>query len=55
YILEDEDSIDKGVIDKSKKRKPDDANRVKGPPVGSNQGLKRKKTSKDVEPSKKAK
>ncbi|GJX46964.1 hypothetical protein Tco_0272154 [Tanacetum coccineum] len=54
-ILEDEDAIDKGVVDKSKKRKPDDADRDEGPPAGSNKGLKRKKTSKDVEPSKKAK
>ncbi|GKE84692.1 hypothetical protein Tco_1558434 [Tanacetum coccineum] len=36
-ILEDEDAMDKGVVDKS------------------NQGLKRKKTSKDIESSKKAK
>nr|GEX11939.1 hypothetical protein [Tanacetum cinerariifolium] len=54
-ILEGEDAMDKGVADKSKKRKPDDANRDEGPPSGSNQGLKRKKTVKDVEPSKKAK
>ncbi|GJY49363.1 hypothetical protein Tco_0439319 [Tanacetum coccineum] len=54
-ILKDEDAMDKGVVDKSKKRKPDDANRDEGPPAGSNQGLKRKKISKDVEPSKKAK
>ncbi|GJS55155.1 hypothetical protein Tco_0628517 [Tanacetum coccineum] len=54
-ILEDEDAMDKGVVDKLNKRKPDDANRDEGPPARSNQGLKRKKTSKDVEPSKKAK
>ncbi|GKD73146.1 hypothetical protein Tco_1331428 [Tanacetum coccineum] len=54
-ILEDEDAMDKGVADKSKKRKPDDADRDEGPLVRSNQGLKRKKTSKDAKPSKKAK
>nr|GEZ24251.1 integrase, catalytic region, zinc finger, CCHC-type, peptidase aspartic, catalytic [Tanacetum cinerariifolium] len=54
-ILECEDAMDKGVANKSKKRKPDDANRDEGPPAGSNQGLKRKKIVKDVEPSKKAK
>ncbi|GJS13022.1 hypothetical protein Tco_0407494 [Tanacetum coccineum] len=54
-ILENEDAMDKGVADKSKKRKPDDADKDEGPPAGSNQGLKRKKTSKDDEPSKKAK
>ncbi|GJV34781.1 hypothetical protein Tco_1407258 [Tanacetum coccineum] len=42
-ILEDEDAMDKGVADKSKKRKPDDADRDESPPTGSNQGLKRKK------------
>nr|GEW59679.1 hypothetical protein [Tanacetum cinerariifolium] len=55
FILKDEDAMDKGVTDKTKKRKPDDADRDEGPPAGSNQGLKRKKISKDVEPSKKAK
>ncbi|GKC09414.1 hypothetical protein Tco_1001024 [Tanacetum coccineum] len=54
-ILEDEDAMDKGVANKSKKRKPDDADRDEGPPTRSNQGLKRKKTSKDTELSKKAK
>nr|GEU58267.1 hypothetical protein [Tanacetum cinerariifolium] len=54
-ILEDEDAMDKGVVDKSKKRKPDDADRDEGLPAGSNQGLKKKKTSKDTKPSKKAK
>nr|GEV22133.1 hypothetical protein [Tanacetum cinerariifolium]GEX36739.1 hypothetical protein [Tanacetum cinerariifolium]GEX36741.1 hypothetical protein [Tanacetum cinerariifolium] len=54
-ILEDEDAMDKGVADKSKKRKPDDADRDEGPPVRPNQGLKRKKTGKDDEPSKKVK
>ncbi|GJR92101.1 hypothetical protein Tco_0216112 [Tanacetum coccineum] len=54
-ILEDEDAMDKGVAEKSKKRNPDDANRDEGPHAGSNQGLKRKKTRKDAELSKKAK
>nr|GEZ35806.1 hypothetical protein [Tanacetum cinerariifolium] len=54
-ILEDEDAIDKGIADKSNKRKPDDADRDEGPPAGSNQGLKKKKTSQDDEPLKKAK
>nr|GEV98134.1 hypothetical protein [Tanacetum cinerariifolium] len=50
-IIEDEDAMDKGVANKSKKRKPDDADRDEGPPVGPDQGLKRKKTSKDAKPS----
>ncbi|GJS05507.1 hypothetical protein Tco_0322015, partial [Tanacetum coccineum] len=54
-ILEDEEAMDKGVADRLKKRKPDDADRDEGPPAGSDQGLKRKKTGKDIEPSKKAK
>nr|GEV67046.1 hypothetical protein [Tanacetum cinerariifolium] len=53
-ILEDEDSMDKGVADKSK-RKPDDIDIDEGPLVRPDQGLKRKKTSKDIESSKKAK
>ncbi|GJV47251.1 hypothetical protein Tco_1437463 [Tanacetum coccineum] len=52
-ILEDKDAMDKGVVDKLNKRKPDDAKRDEDPPAGLDQGLKRKKTSKDVEPSKK--
>ncbi|GJU69826.1 hypothetical protein Tco_1256085 [Tanacetum coccineum] len=32
-ILEDEDTMDKGVVDKSKKRKPDDTDRDEGPPA----------------------
>nr|GEX01704.1 hypothetical protein [Tanacetum cinerariifolium] len=51
-ILEDEDAMDKGVADKLKKRKPDDVDKDEGPPTRSNQGLKRKKTSKDAEPLK---
>ncbi|GJV03768.1 hypothetical protein Tco_1337337 [Tanacetum coccineum] len=54
-ILEDEDAMDEGVADKLKKRKQDDADKDKGPSAGSDQGLKRQKTSKDYEPSKKAK
>nr|GEX59496.1 integrase, catalytic region, zinc finger, CCHC-type, peptidase aspartic, catalytic [Tanacetum cinerariifolium] len=54
-ILEDEDAIDKFVVDKSKKRKLDDGDRDEGPPAGPNQGLKRKKTGKETEPSKRAK
>ncbi|GKA98123.1 hypothetical protein Tco_0826017 [Tanacetum coccineum] len=54
-ILEDEDAMYKGVTDRLKKRDPDDADRDEGPLVGPDNGLKRKKTSKDVEPSKKAK
>ncbi|GJY53794.1 hypothetical protein Tco_0445458 [Tanacetum coccineum] len=52
-ILENENAIDKGVTDKLKKRKLDDADRDEDPPAGSDQGLKRRKTSKDVKPSKK--
>ncbi|GJV65786.1 hypothetical protein Tco_1476614 [Tanacetum coccineum] len=53
-ILEDEDAMDKGVVDKSKKIKPDDTDRDEGPPAGPDQRLKRKKTGKETEPSKKA-
>ncbi|GJT66168.1 hypothetical protein Tco_1017648 [Tanacetum coccineum] len=54
-ILEDEDAMDKGVADKLKKRKPNDADRDEGPPAGLDQELKRKKTSKETKPSNKAK
>nr|GEV74895.1 hypothetical protein [Tanacetum cinerariifolium] len=54
-ILKDEDAMDKGVVDKLKKTKPDDADRDKDPPIGSDQRLKRRKTTKYVEPSKKVK
>ncbi|GKE36769.1 hypothetical protein Tco_1460174, partial [Tanacetum coccineum] len=50
-ILEDEDAMDEGVVDKLKKRKLDDADKDEGSSAGSDQGLKRQKTSKDVEPS----
>ncbi|GKB65879.1 hypothetical protein Tco_0927291 [Tanacetum coccineum] len=54
-ILADEDVMDKGVADIQKKRKPDDADRDEDPPAKPDQGLKRRKTSKDTEQSKKAK
>nr|GEV15834.1 hypothetical protein [Tanacetum cinerariifolium] len=54
-ILEDEDAMDKGVADRLKKRKPNDADRYEDPPTEPEQGLKRKKTGKETEPSKKAK
>ncbi|GJU82304.1 hypothetical protein Tco_1284669 [Tanacetum coccineum] len=54
-ILEDEDAMDKGVADKLKKRKSDDANRDEGQPARPDQGLKRKKIGKETKPSKKAK
>nr|GEY03306.1 hypothetical protein [Tanacetum cinerariifolium] len=54
-ILKDEDAIDEGVAKKLKKRKPNDADKDEGPCAGSDRGLKRRKTSKDTEPSKKAK
>nr|GEU44861.1 hypothetical protein [Tanacetum cinerariifolium] len=54
-ILEDEDAMDKGVANKLNKRKPDDADKDEGPSAGSDRGLKRPKTSKDTEPSNKAK
>ncbi|GKC94231.1 hypothetical protein Tco_1159673, partial [Tanacetum coccineum] len=54
-ILEDEDAIDEGVADKLKKRKQDNADKDEGPFPGSDRGLKRWKTSKDTEPSKKVK
>ncbi|GJV73889.1 hypothetical protein Tco_1493884 [Tanacetum coccineum] len=54
-ILEDEDAMDEGFADKLKKKKQDDADKDEGPFVGSDRGLKRRKTSKDTEQSKKAK
>ncbi|GJU88357.1 hypothetical protein Tco_1300780 [Tanacetum coccineum] len=54
-ILEDEDAMDEGFADKLKKRKPDDADKYEGPSARSDRGLKRQKTSKDTEQSKKAK
>ncbi|GJW84030.1 hypothetical protein Tco_0157175 [Tanacetum coccineum] len=52
-IIEDEDAMDKGVADKLKKRKPDDAERDEDTLARPDQGLKRRKTSKDTEQSKK--
>nr|GEV98133.1 hypothetical protein [Tanacetum cinerariifolium] len=49
-IIEDEDAMDKGVANKSKKRKPDDADRDEGPPVGPDQG--QKSTSKSAQAEK---
>nr|GFA02523.1 hypothetical protein [Tanacetum cinerariifolium] len=53
-ILKDEDAMDEGVADKLKKQKPDDTDKDKGPFAGSDRWLKRQKTSKDTEQSKKA-
>nr|GEU52827.1 putative nucleotidyltransferase, ribonuclease H [Tanacetum cinerariifolium] len=47
-ILTDEDAMAQGA-DEQKKRKPVDDNRDEEPPVGPVHGLKRRKTSKDVE------
>ncbi|GKE50976.1 hypothetical protein Tco_1486132, partial [Tanacetum coccineum] len=52
-ILDDEDTMDKGVADELKKRKPNDADKDKGPTTGSDRGLKRQRTSKGTETSKK--
>ncbi|GJY60731.1 hypothetical protein Tco_0461388 [Tanacetum coccineum] len=54
-IIEDENAMEKGVADRLKKRKPDDADKEEVPSAGSDRGLKRQKTSKDTKPSKKAK
>ncbi|GJS78026.1 hypothetical protein Tco_0727907 [Tanacetum coccineum] len=54
-IIEDENVMEKGVVDQLKKRKPDDADKEEGPSAGLDRGLKRQKPSKDTEPSKKAK
>nr|GEX23340.1 hypothetical protein [Tanacetum cinerariifolium] len=51
-ILKDEDAMDKGVVDKSKKRKPDDADKDEGPPAGPDQWFKRNTTGEEPEPSK---
>nr|GEY78474.1 hypothetical protein [Tanacetum cinerariifolium] len=52
-ILKDKDAMDKGVADELKKRKPDDADKDKGPSAVSDRGLKRQRTSKGTETSKK--
>ncbi|GJT82011.1 hypothetical protein Tco_1056353 [Tanacetum coccineum] len=53
-ILEDEDAMDKGVADELKKKKPYDDDKDEGPFAGSDQGLKRQRTSKETKTSKKA-
>ncbi|GKC36473.1 hypothetical protein Tco_1048857 [Tanacetum coccineum] len=52
-ILDDEDTMDKGVADELKKRKPNDADKDEVPTTGSDRGLKRQRTSKGTETSKK--
>ncbi|GKB83359.1 hypothetical protein Tco_0950254 [Tanacetum coccineum] len=52
-ILEDEDAMDEGVAKKLKKRKPNDADKDEGPSARSDRGLKRQRTSKGPETSKK--
>ncbi|GKA66001.1 hypothetical protein Tco_0765809 [Tanacetum coccineum] len=52
-ILEDEEAMDEAVAKKLKKRKPDDANKDKGPSARSDLRLKRQRTSKGTETSKK--
>nr|GEW28310.1 hypothetical protein [Tanacetum cinerariifolium] len=47
-ILTDEDAMDQGVTDKQKKRKLDDNDRDEDPLTGSDQGLKKMKTSDDA-------
>ncbi|GJV20841.1 hypothetical protein Tco_1369861 [Tanacetum coccineum] len=54
-IIAYKDSMDKGVADIQKKRKPDDADRDEDPLVEPDQGLKRMKTGKETKQSKKAK
>ncbi|GJW78433.1 putative reverse transcriptase domain-containing protein [Tanacetum coccineum] len=54
-ILADEDAMDQGVADEQKKRKPANDDRDEDPPDRPDQGLKRRKTSKDAEPSKRSK
>ncbi|GKA97852.1 hypothetical protein Tco_0825746 [Tanacetum coccineum] len=56
-ILANKEAIDQGVadIDKQNKRKPTDDDKDEDPPAGPDQGLKRRKTSKDTEPSKRSK
>nr|GEV94734.1 hypothetical protein [Tanacetum cinerariifolium] len=56
-ILADEEAMDQGVadLDKQNKRKHVNDDRDEDPPAGSDQGLKRMKIRKDVEPSKRPK
>ncbi|GJR31986.1 hypothetical protein Tco_1108218 [Tanacetum coccineum] len=53
-ILADEDSTDQNVADTQKKRNHADDDRDEDPPTRSNQGLKRRKTSKDADLSKRS-
>ncbi|GJT82400.1 hypothetical protein Tco_1056742 [Tanacetum coccineum] len=52
-IFKYEDTMDKGVADELKKRKPNDADKDEGPSAGSDRGLKRQRTSKGTETYKK--
>ncbi|GKF74580.1 hypothetical protein Tco_0220912 [Tanacetum coccineum] len=54
-LIADENAMDQGVVDliKHKKRPHDDDDRDQDPPAGPDQGLKKRKTSKDANPSKK--
>ncbi|GJU15864.1 hypothetical protein Tco_1143830 [Tanacetum coccineum] len=56
-LIADENAMDQGVADliKHKKRPHDDDDRDQDPPVGPDQGLKKRKISKDVESPKKPK
>ncbi|GKB11882.1 hypothetical protein Tco_0845805 [Tanacetum coccineum] len=56
-LIADENVMDQGVANliKHKKRPHDNDDRDQDPPVGPDQRLKKRKTSKDVEPSKKPK
>ncbi|GJV98022.1 hypothetical protein Tco_1549599 [Tanacetum coccineum] len=53
-LIVDENAIDQGVADsiKHKKRLHDDVDRDQDPPIGPDQGLKKRKTRKDAEPPK---
>ncbi|GJW82188.1 hypothetical protein Tco_0146163 [Tanacetum coccineum] len=53
-LIADENAIDQGVADliKHKKSQHDDDDRDQDPPAGPDQGLKKRKTSKDAEPLK---
>ncbi|GJW45487.1 hypothetical protein Tco_0077133 [Tanacetum coccineum] len=56
-LIANEDAMDQGVADliKHKKRSHDDEDRDQDPPAGPNQGLKKRKTSKDAKLAKKSK
>ncbi|GKB42286.1 hypothetical protein Tco_0887228, partial [Tanacetum coccineum] len=53
-LIADEDAMNQGVADliKHRKRPHDDEDRDQDPPAGSDQRLKKRKTSKDAEPPK---